>query len=87
MADLVYRPIILTARTLFAGARPASSTSSGSQNIPRTGGAVLAINHTSYLDFALGGLPRAPARPPTRAVHGQGRDLPPPGRRVRSCAG
>ncbi len=29
----------------------------GAENIPRTGGAVIAINHTSYLDFALGGIP------------------------------
>jgi len=29
----------------------------GEENIPRTGGALLAINHTSYLDFALAGLP------------------------------
>lgn len=29
----------------------------GEQNIPLTGGAILAINHTSYLDFALGGVP------------------------------
>lgn len=29
----------------------------GAEHIPRTGGAVLAINHTSYLDFALGGVP------------------------------
>ena len=29
----------------------------GVENIPTTGGAILAINHTSYLDFALGGVP------------------------------
>ena len=29
----------------------------GEQNIPLTGGAILALNHTSYLDFALGGVP------------------------------
>lgn len=29
----------------------------GQENIPLTGGAILAINHTSYLDFALGGVP------------------------------
>jgi 1-acyl-sn-glycerol-3-phosphate acyltransferase len=29
----------------------------GEENIPLTGGAILAINHTSYLDFALGGVP------------------------------
>ena len=29
----------------------------GEGNIPLQGGAVLALNHTSYLDFALGGVP------------------------------
>ena len=56
MSDPVYRPIILTARTLFAGLGLRFDIV-GEQNIPRTGGAILAINHTSYLDFALGGVP------------------------------
>ena len=54
--DPVYRPIILTARTFFAGLGLKFDIV-GEQNIPRTGGAVLAINHTSYLDFALAGVP------------------------------
>ena len=29
----------------------------GQENIPATGGAVIAINHTSYFDFTLAGLP------------------------------
>ena len=56
MSDPVYRPIVLTARTLFAGLGLRVDVV-GEQNIPRTGGAILAINHTSYLDFALGGIP------------------------------
>ena len=56
MADLVYRPIIGAARTLFA-ALGLRVDIVGAENIPLTGGALLAINHTSYLDFALGGLP------------------------------
>jgi 1-acyl-sn-glycerol-3-phosphate acyltransferase len=56
VSDPVYRPIILTARTLFTGLGLRFDVV-GEQNIPRTGGAVLAINHTSYLDFALGGVP------------------------------
>jgi 1-acyl-sn-glycerol-3-phosphate acyltransferase len=32
-------------------------TVTGVENLPRTGGAVLAINHTSYFDFTLAGLP------------------------------
>jgi 1-acyl-sn-glycerol-3-phosphate acyltransferase len=46
----------MTARTLFAGLGLRIDVV-GEQNIPRHGGAVLAINHTSYLDFALGGIP------------------------------
>lgn len=56
MSDPVYRPIILTARALFAGLGLRFDIV-GEQNIPRSGGALLAINHTSYLDFALGGVP------------------------------
>lgn len=29
----------------------------GEENIPLQGGAIIALNHTSYLDFALGGVP------------------------------
>lgn len=56
MVDPVYRPIIFTARTLFASLGLRIDVV-GADSIPRTGGAVLAINHTSYLDFALGGVP------------------------------
>jgi 1-acyl-sn-glycerol-3-phosphate acyltransferase len=56
VSDPVYRPIVLTARTLFAGLGLRIDVV-GEQNIPRTGGAILAINHTSYLDFALSGVP------------------------------
>ncbi len=56
MNDPVYRPIIITAKTLFASLGLRMDVV-GEQNIPRAGGAVLAINHTSYLDFALGGIP------------------------------
>ena len=56
MGDPVYRPIILVAKTVFAGLGLKIDVT-GVENIPRTGGAVLAINHTSFLDFALGGVP------------------------------
>ena len=56
MADPVYRPIILGARTFFA-ALGIRFDVVGEENIPRTGGALLAINHTSFLDFALAGMP------------------------------
>lgn len=56
MADPVYRPIILTAKAFFASLGLRFDVV-GEEHIPTTGGAVLAINHTSYLDFALAGLP------------------------------
>jgi 1-acyl-sn-glycerol-3-phosphate acyltransferase len=56
MSDPVYRPIILSARTLFTGLGLRFDIV-GVEHIPAVGGALLAINHTSYLDFALGGVP------------------------------
>ena len=56
MGDPVYRPIILAVRGLFGGLGLKLDVV-GEQNIPRSGGAVLAINHTSYFDFMLGGIP------------------------------
>ena len=56
MSDPVYRPIVFAARSVFTGLGMRFDVV-GSQNIPRTGGAILAVNHTSYLDFALGGIP------------------------------
>lgn len=56
MNEPVYRPIIWTARSLFRGLGIRFDIV-GEENIPLEGGAVLAINHTSYLDFALGGVP------------------------------
>jgi 1-acyl-sn-glycerol-3-phosphate acyltransferase len=51
----VYLPIIGLARTVFAlqGLR---FTMVGQDNVPRTGGAVMAINHTGYMDFTYAGL-------------------------------
>lgn len=56
MADLLYYPVIKSARAMFAlvGLR---LDSRGAENLPATGGAVLAINHTSYLDFIFAGIP------------------------------
>ncbi|MEU5841271.1 lysophospholipid acyltransferase family protein [Rhodococcus sp. NPDC047139] len=51
-----YRTIIGVARTLFA-AQGLKFTVTGEENIPATGGAVIAINHTGYLDFTYAGLP------------------------------
>ena len=54
--EFPYSPVIGTARTLFA-AMGVKFTSIGEENIPQTGGALMAINHTSYLDFTFAGLP------------------------------
>jgi 1-acyl-sn-glycerol-3-phosphate acyltransferase len=49
--DIVYPPVILAARGFFAGLGLRFAIL-GAQNVPRVGGAVLASNHVSYLDFA-----------------------------------
>ena len=60
MAELVYRPVIAFARTVFRGLDIRFDIT-GAQNIPRTGGAVMAINHVGYLDFTFAGLAALPA--------------------------
>lgn len=51
-----YRTIIGVARTLFA-AQGLKFTVTGEEHIPATGGAVIAINHTGYMDFTYAGIP------------------------------
>lgn len=51
----VYSPIIGTARALFA-AQGLKFVMEGEDHVPRTGGAVMAINHTGYFDFTYAGL-------------------------------
>ena len=51
----VYTPVIGFARALFA-AQGLKITMSGTEHVPRQGGAVLAINHTGYFDFTYAGL-------------------------------
>jgi 1-acyl-sn-glycerol-3-phosphate acyltransferase len=60
----VYSSVITFARGLFAlqGLR---FTLTGAENVPSTGGAVMTINHTGYMDFAYAGLA---ARPSGRLV-------------------
>ena len=79
----VYRPIIGTARLLPSlGLGIKSRHRSGCRTCRRTGPALLAMNHTSYLDFVLGGIPVDLRRSAAGALHGQGRHLQAPGRRT-----
>jgi 1-acyl-sn-glycerol-3-phosphate acyltransferase len=57
----VYTPVIGIARALFA-AQGLKFTITGSENVPNSGGAVLMINHLSYLDFAYAGLAAYPSK-------------------------
>ncbi|MFJ8270608.1 lysophospholipid acyltransferase family protein [Streptomyces sp. NPDC094154] len=61
MAELVYRPVIGLARTMFK-AWDLKIDCQGSENIPTTGGAVLVSNHISYLDFVFDGLAALPQK-------------------------
>src|SRR6478735_10559780 len=61
MAGLVYRPVIGLARTLFK-VWDLKIDCQGSENIPRSGGAVLVSNHISYLDFIFDGLAALPQK-------------------------
>ena len=60
--DPVYRTVIGLARTVFF-LEGLKFTVTGDEHIPATGGAVLAVNHTGYMDFTYAGLPvRTPKR-------------------------
>ncbi|MFA7322915.1 MAG: lysophospholipid acyltransferase family protein [Candidatus Nanopelagicales bacterium] len=56
MADPVYRPVIFAAKSAFRllGVR---FDIVGQEHMPASGGAILAINHNSFLDYAFAGLP------------------------------
>ena len=59
MADLVYPPVVVAIKGLwkYLGLK---FDFRGDENIPRKGGAILAINHVGYLDFALVGTAALP---------------------------
>ncbi len=61
MAEIVYPPVIATARTLFR-IMDYRFHMEGTEHIPRTGGAVLVSNHISYLDFIFAGLAALPSK-------------------------
>lgn len=60
MLDLTYPGIILTGKALFR-ALGVRFQMSGTGNVPRSGGALLAFNHVSYVDFILGGYAAVPS--------------------------
>ena len=51
----VYRPVLAVARTMFRF-EGLKFTLTGTENVPRTSGAVLVMNHVGYLDFTYAGL-------------------------------
>jgi 1-acyl-sn-glycerol-3-phosphate acyltransferase len=56
VTELTYSAIIRLARLTFR-ALAQQITITGLEHLPRTGGAVVAVNHISYVDFIYGGLP------------------------------
>jgi 1-acyl-sn-glycerol-3-phosphate acyltransferase len=60
VAERVYPPVIAFARVLFR-AQGLRIRVEGADNVPRTGGAVMAINHIGYLDFTFAGYAALPA--------------------------
>ncbi|MEU8814453.1 lysophospholipid acyltransferase family protein [Actinoplanes sp. NPDC048796] len=59
--ELVYPPVVATAKAWFR-ALDMKIQIDGAENIPSEGGAVLASNHVSYLDFIFCGLGAQPAK-------------------------
>jgi 1-acyl-sn-glycerol-3-phosphate acyltransferase len=61
MTDRVYPAVIVVVKLLwrYLGL---NFTIKGSEHVPRTGGAVMAINHIGYLDFAISGTAALPAK-------------------------
>jgi 1-acyl-sn-glycerol-3-phosphate acyltransferase len=59
--ELVYPPVIAFAKTMFR-VLDMRITVEGAEHIPTSGGAVLASNHVSYLDFIFCGLAAQPSR-------------------------
>lgn len=54
--DLSYPPVVAAAKTWFkVGGVKVQMT--GTEHIPRTGGALLAINHLSFVDYLMAGYP------------------------------
>ncbi|SDL43828.1 1-acyl-sn-glycerol-3-phosphate acyltransferases [Lentzea albidocapillata subsp. violacea] len=65
MSDRVYPPVIAAAKLMFK-VLDLRITVEGAHHVPRTGGAVLASNHVSYLDFIFAGFGAHPSGRLTR---------------------
>ncbi|MET9630869.1 lysophospholipid acyltransferase family protein [Lentzea sp. NPDC006480] len=65
MSDRVYPPVIAAAKLMFK-VLDMRITVEGAHHVPRTGGAVLASNHVSYLDFIFAGYGARPSGRLTR---------------------
>ena len=61
MVEPVYTPVVAFAKTVFLGLGIKFDIT-GTEHVPTSGGAVLAMNHIGYLDFALCGLAFQPAK-------------------------
>lgn len=61
MRDLTYPPIIASAYTMFRVLNITFNVTGG-ENLPRSGGAALASNHVSYLDFIFCGYAARPSK-------------------------
>jgi len=58
--DTTYPSIIVVAKTAFR-ALGLRFQMAGTEHVPRSGGALLAVNHVSYVDFILGGFAAQPS--------------------------
>jgi 1-acyl-sn-glycerol-3-phosphate acyltransferase len=61
VADIVYPPVLAFARSVFR-VQGLRFTLTGTDRIPATGGAVLAINHIGYFDFTYAGYAALPRK-------------------------
>ena len=61
MLDITYPPIIVTAKALFK-LNDLKFQLTGTEHVPRKGGALLAVNHVGYVDFILGGYAAQPSK-------------------------
>lgn len=61
MRDLTYPPVVAVAKAAFR-ALDLRFVMEGTEHIPREGGALLALNHISYVDFVLGGFAAQPSK-------------------------